>query len=126
MTSTGTSVGATSAMLLKSSCIAGDDPMSDSAAVRGRTRPASRSSCFSSARSTIDVAWSRSNGLTRYSKAPLSSARTAVSRSPNAVITTIGTRPSRSRNNRIAVKPSIPGRRHVKHNDVQIVRPGDL
>ena len=65
--STGTSVGATRAMLLKSSCMAGDVPMSVSVSrrrlVAERLGPGPVR--VSRARFTTVAAWSRSNGLTR-------------------------------------------------------------
>jgi len=106
----GPSTDATSAIRLNRACMAGEVPTSAGVSSSGAAeapslRPAAR------ARATTAATWSRSNGLTRKSKAPERTARTAVSRSPNAVITTIGAAAATARRSGIASMPSRPGRR---------------
>ena len=105
--STGNSLEAASATRAKTRCMTPELPTrppgggADAAAAAPRSR----------SRSTIVVTCAESNGLTRYSAAPASTARTAVSRSPKAVMTTIGAVGTSARKSGIAERPSRPGRR---------------
>ena len=105
--STGRSLEAASATRAKTRCMTAELPTRPpgGGAVAAAVAPRSRS------RSTIAVTCPESNGLTRYSAAPASTARTAVSRSPKAVMTTIRAVGTSARKSGIAESPSRPGRR---------------